>query len=615
MKALLLLFLVYFSLPCFSSVVLEDPSQSIRYWRPHQVQSTDNLNVAIAQGVFEKLARIWNSSSSRIPPALAIVRSDDGPWAASLEDGNILLSEKALEISLMSGNKNQLAFILAHELAHQKDNDVWDIKYLRLTGVKLRDESNMPTDLSLEISKYNNEKIIGLDSREIRADEQAVVLMSMVGFDPFDVIRGKSFFVSWAEKSWRMQCGQTGKISSVCQQAKMRTSVTIKKLEDIARKATIFDLATQAYVAGDYQKARNLYVEYEKSFPGHIVHDNIGLTYIMESLNYMSRLRKIDRDNASHYLFPVYLNTQTAFNSDNAGGLTRGVDKSEVELSDLTEFNLMVERMLNQAASYFITAITINPDYKPAYQHLTILFILQNKMMSAKAQLEDNYKIKFGEDDMYLFLSGLVFAVENKKERAVGVFKKLLSRRTLRGANVLYAASYNLAYIYRFQKNFVLEKNVWRNLIKRSQEVNDSTLFRLALRQLKPNQKLRRANGRLKSMVDNLTIGDTFQETKNSLSSYELWMSGELFNVFEMQDGKHVVTDSRLIVQHVWQETAEKRAEIIGVFQGDSSDRPLKLLGVPQRQTATQQGLYLSYDDYGLAFNIVDDKVSGWFVY
>ena len=78
-----------------------DPTQSITYWKPHTISPRHDVLVEKAQRIFGVLLRAWDSS--RLEPSLYVVDSAAGPWAASLADGNILLSRSAIEACLQFG--------------------------------------------------------------------------------------------------------------------------------------------------------------------------------------------------------------------------------------------------------------------------------------------------------------------------------------------------------------------------------------------------------------------------------------------------------------------------------------------------------------------------------
>ncbi len=73
-----------------------DQQQTISYWKPYVVSSEKDPGAARAQRVFANLLRTWDDT--RVEPSLYVVNSTRGPWAASLADGNILLSRSAIDI-------------------------------------------------------------------------------------------------------------------------------------------------------------------------------------------------------------------------------------------------------------------------------------------------------------------------------------------------------------------------------------------------------------------------------------------------------------------------------------------------------------------------------------
>jgi hypothetical protein len=81
----------------------DDPRQSIGYWKVHTLSVEEDSRVELAQNVFTRLLRAWDNS--RVAPGLYVINSTANAWAASLADGNILLSLEAIDISLRGGNE------------------------------------------------------------------------------------------------------------------------------------------------------------------------------------------------------------------------------------------------------------------------------------------------------------------------------------------------------------------------------------------------------------------------------------------------------------------------------------------------------------------------------
>ncbi len=599
-----ILFLGFFQ-PTFEAhakVTAEDPTQSIRYWQKHRVTESQNSNVLIANQVFDQLLRAWNSNHRFVPPALTVVKSDSGPWAASLEDGNILLSEEALDFALLPNSRHRLAFILSHELAHQQNNDLWHLKFFRLAGLQTPSvRESMLNGLDIDQNKIQD-----LENREAKADEDGIVLMSLVGFDPFEVIRDKSFFILWAESVWKTSCGINDAPSAICEQARARTLRAKLKLDDIAKKSTVFEMGIQAYVMGNYPLARQWFTEYDKSYSSHIVHDNIGLTYLMEVLSETALDLSV-----AQYAYPLHLGSYSTFKKNGAQQTMRGIDKHSVTTTDTER----VHRLLSQAEPFFKQAIKISPNYKPAYQHLIICYLLKQRVFSANAQLLEIYKPRFGKDQLFNFLSALLMAIDGDKANAIAYFDKILESELKSNHKWLYSSAINLALLYQESGDSNAEHHVWRRLIDRAKKTGDGVLFQQALQQSKPGSVSYRRNPGVQATIEGFVIGDTMPDLVNIEAGYEFWMNGDLYKVFRLPGGRSFVTDHKNIIKHVWQNQNHLRTSVLGVNLNESPDRLLKTLGMPQRYIVTQQGEYLGYDSYGVALNIKNNKISGWFIY
>jgi len=167
------------------SAETEQQNQSIGYWKPYVVNPAKDAGAARAQRVFANLLRTWDDT--RVEPSLYVVDSTHGPWAASLADGNILLSRAAIDITLAQGPAHAdhlLAFVLAHELVHQRADDLWHHKFFRLVGSQTPErQQELQRGLTLQ-----GEALPDLERREAQADHDGLILMATVGYDPFVVI-------------------------------------------------------------------------------------------------------------------------------------------------------------------------------------------------------------------------------------------------------------------------------------------------------------------------------------------------------------------------------------------------------------------------------------------
>ena len=174
-----------------------DPNQSITYWKPYTIPAAKDPLVAQTQEVFAVLLRAWNSS--HLEPSLYVVNSAAGPWAASLADGNILLSRAAIETCMSFGKdraEHLLAFILAHELAHQRSDDLWHQRFFRLIGNHAPDiKQKMLQGLQL-----NGQLWTDVAQKEAQADYDSLIMMSSEGYDPYQILDKRIF----SPRGWKI---------------------------------------------------------------------------------------------------------------------------------------------------------------------------------------------------------------------------------------------------------------------------------------------------------------------------------------------------------------------------------------------------------------------------
>ena len=616
-KNLLLILLINFAALCGFTCKAEkaptadDPTQSIHYWKQYAIAESSDSRVSAAQQVFHRLLRTWQHNKRFLPPALYVVKSEAGPWAASLADGNILLSRAALDVTRDHSGKidqEQLAFILAHELAHQQNDDMWHLKFFRLAGSQTPEiRALMMRGLSMDSQTIND-----LEKREAKADEDATVLMAMVGYNPFHIVGDNSFFTTWVENIWNSTCNateNTTEVKTACNQAKARNLRTQAKLQDIANKSLLFDLGIQAYVAGQYEKARHYLTKFEREFSSHTVHDNIGLTYLAEILVLKNQLTQQQLPLRLQFSYPIILeNSPFAANLQQnfaTRGFTPGGDKNskniETEITEKTE----------KAIALFERAIKIDPDYKQAYFHLAISYLLQNNTPMAKGILLGKVASKFGDDTTLQLLLALTAGLEHDLSKSILSLEDL-SQQTTSDTLLQYAIYSNLAVLHQANNDSRQAKNVWRKLAKIARQHGEGSLFQIAVAQIK-NHTLTNKN-RVPATIEGLRINQKLTNYR-ATDSKDIWVDGELYRLLRNEKGQVFVIDKNNIIINLWQEQDQAAPGILKIAMNDLEDRAFKSLGVPDRQIETPQGVYLAYDQYQLAVTINHNKISGWFLY
>jgi tetratricopeptide (TPR) repeat protein len=605
-----------------------DPKQSITYWKKYILDDELDL-VQQSQQIFSVLLRAWDQS--RIEPGLYVVESDAGAWAASLADGNILLSKQAIETCYSFGGQrgeHLLAFVLAHELAHQRSDDLWHQRFFRmLESQSAESQKTMIAGLDL-----NSELITQLEQKEAQADHDGLVLMSSVGFDAHQVVNDKDFFTLWVENIWQQNCTDNKIHSShydACKQAQARALRTQTQLETVATQSMLYDLGVEKFVAGDYLQAREYFTIYGRDYPGRAIITAIGLSYFAQAQDIQKQLIELKAslsDNTGSqpqldFYYPMILDAQV---SDMATKLSAGSKRADTK-SMITKLQKQKTSLIDQSISQFEKAIRLTPDYRETYLLLASSHLLANNSYRVRGVLQGQYIKKFGNDNAVDMLLALTMAIEGKTDQAIKELERLSLTSTINknssalAENILrYSVTYNLAELYDSVDRSDDAKKSWMKLAQLSQKNGDALLFRLAVSHLEPNNhKILRQNLPQAPTIEGNRLGDSMSLAKTANKSRaELWIDGERYQILIDKNSRYITQDDGTLISA--RQTNSETKAITGnnkLHIGDSADRPFKTLGIPDRRLNLTSGEYLAYDDYGLAVRISNDQVRGWFLY
>jgi len=591
-----------------------DPKQSITYWKQHTLEK-DNPLVQRSLHVFSILLRAWDQS--RIEPGLFVVDSTAGAWAASLADGNILLSKQAIETSFSFGEQrgeHLLAFVLAHELAHQRADDLWHQRFFRMIGSHSpASQKKMMAGLELD-----SEMLTQLEQKEAQADHDGLVLMSSVGYDPHQIVNDKDFFTLWVENIWQETCAGSDSKSSnfnACKQAQARALRTQAQLKTVATQSMLYELGVQEFVAGNYEQAREYFTIYGRDYPGRAIISAIGLSYFAQAQLIQKQLSELGASKQPDFYYPLILDAHVNVSEINKSSANKRANiKNKID-----QLLKQKSQLLDQSIRQFEKAINLAPEYKQSYLLLASAHLLANNSFRVRGVLQGQYLPKFGKknsrDADIDMLLALTAAIEGNTEQAIELLKEsvdAIKNKPFNSSlpeNVLrYSVYYNLAQLYRSNSNLKEEKNVWMDLAEQSQKDGDTLLFRLALSQLNTkNNGIITKQLQLAPSINGNRLGDKIKSSKNTT---ELWIDGERYQIVRDNNSRYITRSNGTVIS-AWQNSAESKAVHINnkLTIGDSADRPFKTLGIPDRRLNMTSGEYLAYDDYGLAIRISNDQV------
>ncbi len=608
----------------------DDPRQSITYWKQHTVSPETNDAAARAHAIFDILLRGWDNS--RLAPGLYVVESAGGAWAASLADGNILLSQQAIDACMQFGEQrgeHLLAFVLSHELAHQRADDLWHQRFFRMIG----NDSPAIRNKIINGLKLDANVLADLEQKEAQADHDGLLLMASVGFDPYRVLDSnsnhKDFFTLWVENLWRQTCDETPgndtAFNAACQQAQARALRSRVQLNSIATQSMLYQLGVQAFVARRYQQAREYFTRYGRDYPSRAVLSALGLTWLAQAQDIHAKLIAAGAIKQPAFYYPLMLDA-----SPQAEPVSTSGNKRANQNAYFAQQREAMHKALQQGIEMFEKAIRRQPQHKKSYLLLATAHLLDNNPYMARGILQGRYQPEFGKDASSRLLLAMTSAIEGKHQQAQREFDRLLADAGSPAQNasdnptampenlLLYSAYYNSAELARFNGDAARATALWKQLAKQAKSSGNSLLFRMALTQLTQQQANTPAITGAPT-IEGKRLGDHLDEPATGAASKtarvdELWIDGEQYQVVRASNGSRYITDANGNIVSAVQQSGDASLAAL-IHTGDRADRAFKTLGLPDRRVDMQSGEYLVYDRYGVALHILNDRVKGWFLY
>ncbi len=582
------------------SVLPMNTPETITYWKPFEILPGEDTKVAEANAIFSRLLLGWEET--RVFPALHVVRSDQGPWAASLDDGTILLSREAIDVCFRGtpkGGDDRLAFVLAHELSHQRADHLWHRRFFRLAG----EQPPHVQGRMLGTMTMDQMEVEGLEAKETQADREGLLLMAMVGFDPYRVVGDESrFFLDWVESIWGAPCTEdAGKDD--CAKAKDRFSRVRAHWEEAVRQSFLFDLGVHAYIAGKYDLARQYFSAYGRQFPHREIHNNIGLTYIAEALSLRRQIAQQGGDIRPEFIYPFVLEEEIEIYK--ARPRSRGGSGSGNP--DLLRLRKEMEADLHEAALSFERAVKMDPSHRPSYGNLVATYLLEGNAPLAYGVIAGNYVKRFGEDEAASLFLAISAYIEGQPEKA-----RLLFDRAVSGAGATPFVRINRAIYLGLIGDKVGEESEWKAVANIGKKSGDEALFQMALRRIGKEVASDAKSPPGPEKVVGYTVGQRVPVPSMNQSG-AVWVEGEQIFISRWKDGKMAVHANRMILA-LWQEKGEATTAA-GIRIGDDTAKLGRRYGIPQRKISAIHGEYRAYDQSRIAFRIEKSRVAGWVLY
>lgn len=423
-----------------------------------------------AQRIFQRLLSTWDAS--RIPPQL-VVTGSSRISARAVANGTIEVSIGALRFCLEDKNGNgedRLAFLLAHEMAHQRDGHLW--------SESLRAAAFVPTKARAGKSGFLEPATRSWIERE--ADAQAVVTTLMAGFDPAAAVAVDGFLMQWVGAAYDTDCAaQRNDTNDACADVRDRTRLVVEHLTHTSEASKWFRLGLSAYFSGHYTRATKLFEQFGRALPSAAVHINLGMSQLAEGLELQARLSANGAYDHPMWIFPIGpvmdpLQNRSKRAHPNEPGLAGAERRMGVLFAN-------AERAFEQALRMDSTSVVAR------------LGLVSARLSRRNAQgaADALAAVEFGQPRWHLEQTLLRALIEAERGNHAQALRSLLALKSevqtagTRASVVRYLAASNAQVLLEHLNRAGEVVSVWDELAKTAQVQPDVLLFQMAVTQVK----------------------------------------------------------------------------------------------------------------------------------
>lgn len=285
---------------------------------------------------YERSLRIYNAlvdarGDRRYPlPTLILQNAEYQVARINYSELEIVLEEKAYDVCNAFGDEGDaaLATLLGHELSHYYEKHAW-----RRSFVANYHDLNIGIHLDSVYDDVTN---------ETQADYIGGFLAYSAGFGLFG--KGAALIDS-LYKAY----GIPEQISGYPSLSDRKTLST-RTAEKLERLVEVFDMANLLTAVGKYGEAYQYYKYVLQEYQSREIYNNVGVTAMLHALSFFDNRHK-------KFHLPIELDLETAG--------SRGADPGAMHL-----------QLLHEAIRHFDAAISMDPDYAPAYLNKACAYLL-----------------------------------------------------------------------------------------------------------------------------------------------------------------------------------------------------------------------------------------------
>ena len=334
---------------CQTVHALEQPHHHVGFYIENFGGRLDPETLPDVYEVFAKIRSVAEMNDRDLPQ-LVVIKDLPGPPAFVLPDGNLVLTQQALDIiyngvPLWEGN-TRLAFVLGHELAHLASDDSWSTEVKHLIQSKAL--SGEIDGSILEQIEHDKKDLI---ERELKADDKGFLYAAMAGFPVEVLLAHENDFLSYWVAETHTQSSKTHP------EAIQRTNLLSVRLQQKKDALEFFYMGVRLAYFGRHQDAVYFFQEFQEVFPGREVFNNLGVCYLQMAV------KKMPPTLAYQYWLPRILDNETIINRSDVLPVFR--DRKQIKIA---------KDFLEQAVRYLTIATEKDPAYRIGYINLAVSY-------------------------------------------------------------------------------------------------------------------------------------------------------------------------------------------------------------------------------------------------
>ena len=349
--------------------------------------------------VFNSIVNAYGNAKS--PPELRIItigKLQKSPAIYYADVSPVIKVDHNLyNICAKFGNdkRNALSVILSHELAHYYNDDTFCSDF----AFAIKEENNELSDKLKFISKGEKIKL------ETEADLKGLFYAAMAGYKPFNI------YPQLMDSIYKYY--QLPKQIDGYPSLEERKAINRKAEHTISKLYKRFQDGISALENGDYNQAIQQFEELNKYFPSRENYNNVGVARLWDVLKKRPVTRE-ESKNPERFNYPVVLDRNSRLEQPKPfSNRTRGNTSADT---------LTIQ--LKKAQKDFEKAISLDPEYFPAYINLACVYDLLGNPMAAIGKINELPKKEQNTKDAQRILA-IAYYNADIKEKAEEIWKRL----------------------------------------------------------------------------------------------------------------------------------------------------------------------------------------------